>query len=413
MRMATDRWRDPNEMRFATCAEGMKSGGAKNMTWAIALCIAPVSDNQVRMIRGVLQYISEYPDLRVYKEGALPYLPWDRLSKWKGDGVIATTESEDRRTLLIKRRTPCVSVTGHVTPVPELPAVLSDNDAIGRAAAEHLLDQGLQQFTYVGNFDWYTDRMRLKGFAKAVASVGPCTEIDIKFKRRKSDREISVLDIDTSHLAKRLSDLPTPNGIGVAHDEFAHDVVTVSKLVGKQIPYDCCVVGVNDHRLICETTDPSISSVQQQAERIGYEAASMLHSLLKGEPHSGQVKLLPPGEVVIRRSSDYLAVDDPIVREAIHEIRRFCGQPITAEDIADKLPVTRRTLDKRFTAAVGHPPAEEIRLSRIRLAKELLRNTDLQIVAVGMRCGFESTSGFIRAFRQSTGTTPRRYRVER
>lgn len=383
------------------------------MPWSIALCIAPVSDNQVRMIRGVLQYISEQPEIRVYKEAALPFLPWDRLNKWKGDGVIATTENKDRQSLLIKRSSPCVSVTGHVSPEPELPAVLSDNEAIGRAVAEHLLEQGLRQFSYVGNFDWYTDRMRLKGFSNAVVSSGcECTEINIKFKRRKVAHESSVFDINTAHLSRQFRDLPTPNGIGVAHDEFAHDVVTTCKSIGNQIPYDCCVVGVNDHRLICETTDPSISSVQQQAERIGYEAASTLHSLLQGESHSGHVRLLPPGDLVVRRSSDFLAVDDPIVRDAIHEIRRLCSHPITVEDIADKLPVTRRTLDKRFSAAVGHPPAEEIRLSRIRLAKEMLRNTDLQIVAVGVRCGFESTSGFIRSFREATGTTPRRYRSE-
>lgn len=365
------------------------------------------------MIRGVLQYISEHPDIRVYKEGALPFLPWDRLSQWEGDGVIATNESEERQALLIKRPTPCVSVTGHLSPHEELPAVLSDNEAIGRAAAEHLLEQGLRQLTYIGNFDWYTDRMRLKGFANTVSSAGcECNEINIKFRRRKSTNVIGIFDVDSAHLARRLRELPTPNGIGVAHDEFAHDVVTTCKQVGRQIPYDCCVVGVNDHRLICETTDPSISSVQQQAERIGYEAAATLHTLMQGNPLSDQVKLLPPGELVIRRSSDFLAVEDPVVRAAIHEIRRFCSQPITAEDIADKLPVTRRTLDKRFTAAVGHPPAEEIRLSRIRLAKELLRNTDLQIVAVGLRCGFESTSGFIRAFRESTGKTPRRYRID-
>lgn len=382
------------------------------MPYSIALCIAPVSDNQVRMIRGVLQYISEHPDLRVYKEGALPYLSWDRLSAWRGDGVIATTENEERQTLLRKMSKLCVSVTGHLAPVPDLPAVLSDNEAIGRAAAEHLLDQGLQQFSYAGNFNWYTDRMRFKGFETAVESAGhSCSKIDVKMKRRKSRQAIDVFEVDQAKLASHLEKLDTPKGIGVAHDEFAHEVVTLCQHIGKQIPYDCCVVGVNDHRLICETTDPSISSVRQQAERIGYEAASTLHAMLQDNADTERVKLLPPGEVVVRRSSDFLAVEDPVVREAIHEIRRFCGNPITAEDIADKLPVTRRTLDKRFTAVVGHPPAEEIRLSRIRLAKDLLRNTDLQIVSVGMRCGFESTSGFIRAFRESTGTTPRRYRV--
>lgn len=383
------------------------------MSFSIALCIAPVSDNQVRMIRGVLQYISEHPDLRVYKEGALPFLSWERLSAWRGDGVIATTENEQRQMLLTKMTKPCVSVTGHVAPHPDLPVVLSDNEALGRAMAEHLLDQGLRDFTFAGNPDWYTDRMRQKGFQATIeAAGGSCQTIDLKLKRRKTNQAPDVFEIDQARLKKQLAKLASPNGIGTAHDEFAHDIVTSCQDIGKNVPYDFCVVGVNDHRLICETTDPSISSIRQQAERIGYEAAATLHALLQGVKPKERVRLISPGDVVVRRSSDFVAVDDPVVRDAIHEIRRYCGHPITVEAIADKLPVTRRTLDKRFTAAIGHPPAEEIRLSRIRLARDLLRNTNLQIVAIGMRCGFESTSGFIRAFRELTGTTPRRFRAD-
>ena len=383
------------------------------MSFSIGLCISPTSDNQVRMIRGALGYINEHPDLRVYKEGAMPYLPWERARNWKGDGIIATTEDKSRQEQLIRLKQPAVSVTGHLDPHDDLPTVLSDNHAIGKLAAEHLVEQGLHQFAYVGHEDWYTDRVRMEGFKETIERAGyTCQLIDVRLKRKHGRHASDVFEVNLSPLSKEIRRLETPVGVGVAHDEFAHDVIATCKALNKHVPYDISVVGVNNHRLICETTDPPISSIRQRAERIGYEAAALMHRLLKGDSPPTKPILLPPGNLVLRRSSDYLAIDDRMIRQAIQEIRRYCGSPITAEDIADKLLVSRRTLDKRFVAAVGHPSAEEIRLSRIRLAKQLLSDTELQIVAIGFRCGYESTSGFIRAFREATEQTPRSFRLQ-
>ena len=54
--------------------------------------------------------------------------------------------------------------------------------------------------------------------------------------------------------------------------------------------------------------------------------------------------------------------------------------------------------------------AEEIRLARIKRARELLVSTDMQVMMVGLSCGYDSPSGFVRAFREATGTTPQKYR---
>ncbi len=384
------------------------------MPFSIAISIPPISDLQMGIIRGVLEYVTLHPDVVVFKEAAMPFLPWESLQRWRGDGVIATAETADRAKHLSRRSLPAVSVSGHLSPDSGLSAVLSDNRAIGQAVAEHLLEQGLRRFACVGHFDWYHDRMRLTGFRETVERAGfDCDEVDVKLAPRNQRRPFGLFAIrGHDRLTARIRDLSGPVGICVTHDDFAHEVIQSCHRAHKSVPDEVSIVGVNNYRLICETTHPPISSIEQQAERIGRESAALLHRLMLGQASPSDHVTIPPGPLVVRRSSDFLAIDDTLVRQAVHEIRARCGEGINAQDIADLLPITRRTLDKRFLDALGHTCADEIRRARTKLAMHLLTTTDLQIVTVGLRCGFDSTSGFIRAFREEAGTTPRQYRVQ-
>jgi transcriptional regulator GlxA family with amidase domain len=78
--------------------------------------------------------------------------------------------------------------------------------------------------------------------------------------------------------------------------------------------------------------------------------------------------------------------------------------------VLDEVQVSRRTIDKRFVEALGHPTAEEIRLARPKRARELLSTTDMLVVMVGLSCGYESPGGFSRAFHEASGVTPQPYR---
>ena len=55
---------------------------------------------------------------------------------------------------------------------------------------------------------------------------------------------------------------------------------------------------------------------------------------------------------------------------------------MSVNDIARQLPVTRRTLDRRFADAVGHSVLEEINTCRLSRAKRLLKATDLPVKIV-------------------------------
>jgi len=378
----------------------------------VALSIVPSSDNQLRMIRGVLDYAKEHPDFVIAKESAVPYVRLDALRHGGFDGVVAYAETASHLELLSTLETPAVNVTLHEEPCPSVPVVHSDNAAIGRLAAEHFLSLGLRNFAFVGHFGWCHNRLRRDAFCETVREQGfSCSSIDIRFVA-ESVGEVPHRQIDRSGLPVVFEQLPTPIGIAAAHDEFAFEIVEVCRLLKRSVPYEVAVVGVNDSGLICETTDPPLSSISQRSETIGYEAARMVAGLMAGGPEPESPLLVPPSRLVVRRSSGFLAIDDQIVVEAVEYIRANCHRPIRVTDVAEQSPIGRRTLDKRFQKALGHPAAEELRLARVRLAKDMLATTNLDILAVGFRCGFDSKSGFARAFRMVTGVVPSEYRRE-
>ncbi|MCP4099776.1 MAG: substrate-binding domain-containing protein [Planctomycetaceae bacterium] len=380
----------------------------------IAISIEPTSDNNQRIIRGALNYLATQPDLRVFKHLAIPYLDWESSLRWKGAGLITAAETPGALEKLFPSSTHLVSVSLHQSPLEGVVTVGADNVKIGWQAAEHLLLAGLRHFVFVGRLDWYHNQERWKGFQRRLQTNGlDVRQIELAFVRGQNEiltgAYHNVGHYDLEQLAKQLEQLKFPVGIFAAHDEFADAVIEVCRRLSLRVPYDVAVIGVNNYRLVCDSCDPPLTSIPQSAERIGFEAAGLLHRLIAGDSIEKKLVLFPPQPVVIRRSTDFLAIEDEDVVSAVRFIRAHSHESITTARVVEEVLVGRKTLDNRFREFLGHPVAEEIRLTKLRRAKGLLTNTDMPIATVGFDCGFSSTSGFVRAFREATGKTPRQY----
>ena len=104
-------------------------------------------------------------------------------------------------------------------------------------------------------------------------------------------------------------------------------------------------------------------------------------------------------------------VDDAIVQAALEIIwnHPHCP-PLGVNDVAKQLPITRRTLDRRFAEALGRTVLDEINACRISRAKRLLAETDMPIKAVAYRAGFPSRERLRLAFLSHTGMPPSEFR---
>jgi len=157
-------------------------------------------------------------------------------------------------------------------------------------------------------------------------------------------------------------------------------------------------------------SSPPLSTIDQPAEQIGYEAARLMEGMMRGKKPRKRPLLFPPTGIIVRHSTDTLAIDDEIVRDALRLIRDRAQEGIHVSDVVRELAVARRALEQRFVRMVGRTPAAEIRRVRIEAAKRYLVESDRSIAHISRVTGFGHQDLFSRVFRRSVGLTPSQFR---
>jgi len=275
-----------------------------------------------------------------------------------------------------------------------------DNDAVGRLAAEHLIQAGLKHFGYCGVKDRTASEQRRASFAAHLGSGALAA-----FSEPVSEGE-SRLD----PLMRWLRKLPKPVGLLVFDDKLGERVLTACRWANLSVPHAVAVLGVGDDELMCEVSWPTLSSVSLPTPRLGFEAAKMLAQAMTGKkikhPHC---KLQPTG-VVARGSTDMVAVEDALVKSAVQFVRAQAGNLIGVEQVAQALGISRRTLDRRFANALGRTVHEELARVRMQMARSRLADSSQPIAEVARGCGYGTAAAFSRAFQQNSGCWPSEYR---
>jgi len=103
-------------------------------------------------------------------------------------------------------------------------------------------------------------------------------------------------------------------------------------------------------------------------------------------------------------------VADPLVAQALDLIWTHSHRPLSVSQLASHLPVTRRTLERRFALERNHSILDEINLCRAGRARRLLDETDLPIKTVAYLAGFTSQERMRIAFLHHEGCAPAEYR---
>ena len=104
-------------------------------------------------------------------------------------------------------------------------------------------------------------------------------------------------------------------------------------------------------------------------------------------------------------------MEDPLINQAMLLIWELSQGPVTVGEIAKKLPVTRRTLERKFRDALGHTVLEEINRCHLKRAKRLLNETDLSITEIAAAAGFPSIDTMGNVFRRVYQMSPGEYRI--
>jgi LacI family transcriptional regulator, galactose operon repressor len=207
-----------------------------------------------------------------------------------------------------------------------------------------------------------------------------------------------------------LRTLRRPCAVFALCDLWARTIARCARDAGLRVPEDLAVLGVDNDVFQCELDAPALSSIEVPWQRFGESAAELVRLGLSGEDISGRRVLVPPVDVVTRRSSDALAVDDPLIAEAVAWIRAHATQRLSVPVIADALGVGRQTLERRFRRWLGRTVVDEVRRARVDVARRLLSTSELALPEVAHQSGFATPALLNVAFHREVGLPPGAYR---
>lgn len=112
------------------------------------------------------------------------------------------------------------------------------------------------------------------------------------------------------------------------------------------------------------------------------------------------------------RMEDYRknSYEKEIANKFIYIFQKESTFSFTAEYYAEKLNVTRRTLDQAVQAIYGCTTKRFIIAKALEKAKKLLRGTEIPIKNISYDLGFSEESNFSTFFKKHTGSSPREFR---
>jgi LacI family transcriptional regulator len=376
----------------------------------VALLIETSGSYGRGLLRGVSKYNREHGGWSTYFHPhglGDPPPPW--LTNWHGDGILARIDTPEIANLLLNSGVPVVNLRGTVGEL-QFHYVGPDHDQIARLAAEHLLERGLKHFAFCGKPAGIHPGLDERGvtFAEVVRAAGGTCDVF------PADCPPDNWEMEQELLSKWLDSLPKPVGVMACNDERGLQVLDACRRCGAVVPDEVAVIGADNDEHLCDLSIPPLTSVDVNAEHIGYTAAALLDEIMmRGKSSTPTGQRLAPRGIFTRLSTDTVASDDDEVNRALRYIRENGCQGLRVVDVLAHMGMSRATLQQRLKRVIGRTIHEEIERVRLARVKELLLSPDMTIKQVARATGFSSVQYMTRVFRAALGETPARYRSGR
>ena len=381
---------------------------SKSRQRRVALIIESTRAYARELIRGIARYNREQPNWLIeFTPRSLtePLPVW--LKDWKGDGILARVSNRRMPNTLLKKGVPVVDLR-RIIRHEELPSVGPDDALVAFEVFNYFRQRGFQRFGFVGvppGTHWVMDA-RAKHFHRLVSEAG--CEYHEFFVRpvEKGDH----WDKQCRQILHWIKKLNRPIAIMTCNDDMGMQTLDACRRANIHVPDDVAVIGVGNDECLCDLALPSLSSVDLNPRKIGYEAAALLEQMMNKQKVSAKEIKIPPRGVVSRISTDIVATEDARVGAAILFIREHACDGIDVNDVLKHVHISRTPMDERFKQILGHTIHQEIQRVRINRVKELLENTDLPIKQIANQAGFLYQEYLMRIFQKETGQTLKQFR---
>ena len=278
-----------------------------------------------------------------------------------------------------------------------------DVSYLGKTAAEYFLEQGIyKSYGFFGRQPCVRWNMqRAVDFRNALRAKGADADI---FRASSPNGNYY------GELCRWLKKLPKPAAVLVAFDDIALTVLEACASAKLNIPADVSVLSIDDDALICENCIPKLSSMHTDQERTGRLAAEMMTRLLRTPGLRLSEKLT---NVAITHRDTTMAASQygKLVKRAMDYIGANAGKRISADDVADRLNVSRQLLDLRFRQVLASTVSKKITEIRLANVATMLTNTSLSIKEIAAACDFSDSFHLMHSFRRRYGLTMNQYRA--
>lgn len=329
---------------------------------------------------------------------------------WSGDGVLSVLLDEPVMNSfldsLVRRRIPIVDLIG-IKRHEGMGAVIHDNNALGRLAADHFAERGFRHTAFYA-FEWTRQHdERYDSFAAAWRGEEPMRWIWPEESGGRHGRKALV-----GWTLAKLRAAPKPLAIYAYNSYNAAFLARVCLDNGIAIPHNVAILSANDQPVYnCRKSMP-ISGIDRDDERKYRTAVELLERMMAGQADRNTVISIMPKGVVTRRSTDIKAVEDETLRMAATLISQDISARFGPAKVATDLGMSLRKLNTRAKKELGHSVLDEIARLRIEEAKRLMLGTDDKLATIAAASGFCNASYFSKVFRRFAGISPHEWRKQ-
>lgn len=338
--------------------------------------------------------------------------PGALIRSWAPDGIVAHSQPNLARVSLRAWRrcpVPFVGASRNMKAF-DAPCVLLDHEAAGRLAARHFIDRGFEHLAYcwLGHDPELDEQMAgFRATAEAANRTMHCLDWTARPRRIKVWSSVGF----RQWLASELLRLPKPLGLMVESDWTGLETIEACREAGLQIPEQVALIGYYNQTAVCECALIPLSSVDPDLYRQGREAAELLDRLMRGEGTPRSPLWIPPKAVVVRQSSDVLAVAHLEVAQALRFIKDHYTDPLVGvPQIVAATTMSKSGLNHAFSVHLGSAIGEMLQRTRMEKAQQLLLSTRMTLKAVAAACGYGNTEHLRDSIIRKTGMSPRAWR---
>ena len=323
--------------------------------------------------------------------------------KWQADAIIAQL-SDVNIELLNDLNIPII-VQNYRDRNKAVSNLTGDYFNTGVMAAKFFLNRGYRNFAFYGFKGAIWSRERADGYSHEIEKQGYKLAV---LENDNKDRE--EWSYNHTVLGNWLQSLPKPVALFACDDHFALQISETCNVYNINVPDDIAILGVDNDDLLCNISDPSLSSIVLDVENGGYNAGKLLHQLITKEITEPFNIVVNPLIIERRKSTEKYAVWDKNIRTILNYIEKNYANHLSVEELVKQVPLSRRVLEKKFKEETGESLYQYIQNYRIDQFTRLLITTDYSLFEAALQSGFENYKNVSRVFRKYKSLSPAEYR---